>query len=162
MRKVLEITAALVVLLTICSCSVSKEARQLKQEINGSWMLETITTEGISGRVTATLFNEASFNCFVGSSWNFTASNSKGSYNINASGTECSAVQRLVRWSIFEPKGEPKMFQFKRLDDKGNPLDDNAGFRFEITSITGTTMQLKSQISFEGKPATYVYNFVKK
>ncbi len=143
-------------------CSVSKEAAGLKQQINGTWMLQSITTEGIEGKVTATIFNEASFNCFVGSSWNFIAENSTGMYNINTSGTECTGLTRPIRWSIYEPKNEPKQFQFKRLNDNKKDLDNGDGFRLEITSLSKTSMQLKSHITFEDKPAAYVYNFVKK
>ena len=162
MRNLKKIVTAFLLLMIVYSCSVSKDAKGIKQQINGNWMLETITTEGITGKVTATIFNEASFNCFVGSSWNFISNNSMGSYNINASGTECSAVNRLIRWSIYEPKGATKQFQFKRLDDKKKAMDNDEGFRLEIAGLTDNTMQLKSHITFEGKPAVYVYNFVKK
>ena len=73
----------------------------------------------------------------------------------------CTAINRNIRWSVYEPKGEEKKFQFKRLDDKKNPMDDNDGFRLSVTSLTDTNMQLKSAITFEGKPATIVYNFAK-
>lgn len=162
MRNLKKITIGFILLIAISSCSVSKEASSMKQKINGNWMLETITTEGISGKVTATIFNEASFNCFVGSSWNFISGNSLGNYSINASGKDCSGVTRQIRWSIYEPKGAEKQFQFKRLDDKKNEMDNGEGFRLEIAQLNGNTMQLKSHITFEGKPAAYVYNFVKK
>ena len=162
MRNLKKIVTAFLLLMIVYSCSVSKDAKGIKQQINGNWMLETITTEGITGKVTATIFNEASFNCFVGSSWNFISNNSMGSYNINASGTECSAVNRLIRWSIYEPKGATKQFQLKRLNDKKKAMDNDEGFRLEIAGLTDNTMQLKSHITFEGKPAVYVYNFVKK
>ena len=162
MGNVLKITIGFTLLIAISSCSVSKEAGNMKQKINGNWMLETITAEGISGKVTATIFNEASFNCFVGSSWNFIAENSLGNYNINSSGTECSSVNRQIRWSIYEPKGMEKQFQFKRLNDNKKDLDNGDGFRLEIVQLTSTGMQLKSHILFEGKPAAYVFNFVKK
>ncbi len=150
-----------VLIIIISSCSVSREANAIKSKINGNWMLQTISTEGISGKVTAQVFNETSFTCFVGSSWKFSSSNSIGSYNINASGKECSSVSRPIRWSIYEPKGAEKEFQFKRLDDKRNAIDGDEGFRLEIAQLTATTMQLKSHINFEGKPAAYIYNFVK-
>lgn len=153
--------AWLVLILTLNSCTVSKQASLMKQQINGRWLLQNITTEGISGKVTATLFNDASFNCFVGSSWNFVSNNSTGSYQINQSGTECYATTRHIRWSIYEPKGEAKEFQFKKLDDNNKSTDNDEGFRMQVVQLSATTMQLKSNITFEGKPAAYVYNFVK-
>lgn len=162
MKNIQKMLMGFVLAITVYSCSVSKEASSMKQKINGNWMLETITTEGINGKVTATIFNETLFNCFVGSSWNFESNNSSGNYHINASGTECSAITRQIRWSVYEPKGAEKQFQFKRLDDKKNDLDNGDGFRLEIALLTATSMQLKSHITFEGKPAAYTYNFVKK
>ena len=161
MKKLKLFTLGFLLMLAISSCTVSKQANSMRLKINGNWMLQTINTEGISGKVTATIFNEASFKCFVGSSWKFTSSNSLGSYNINASGTECSSTSRPIRWSVYEPKGAEKEFQFKRLDDKRNPIDGEDGFRLEITELSAGTMQLKSHITFEGKPAAYVYNFIK-
>ena len=146
----------------VYSCTVSKEANLMKQKIKGNWMLQTITTEGIQGKVTAVVFNEAPFNCFVGSSWNFVAGNSLGNYHINSSGTECSAITRQIRWSIYEPKGAIKKFQFKKLNEHNKSIDNDEGYRLEISALTNSTMQLKSHITFEGKPAAYIYNFVKK
>lgn len=162
MKNIQKILIGFMLVMAVSSCAVSKEAGLLKQKINGNWMLETITTEGINGKVTATIFNETSFTCFVGSSWNFVAGNSLGDYKINASGTECTAVSRPIRWSIYEPKGATKQFQFKRLDNKKKDLDNGDGFRLEIAQLTANNLQLKSHIMFEGKPATYIYNFVKK
>ena len=161
MKNFKRLSYGLLLIVVISSCSVSKQANSMKSKINGNWMLQTVTTEGISGKVNAQVFNEASFKCFVGSSWKFASNNSMGSYNINASGTECSSISRSIRWSVYEPKGAEKEFQFKRLDDKRNPIDGDEGFRLEIADLTTTTMQLKSHINFEGKPAAYVYNFVK-
>ena len=162
MRYTPKIFTATCLLMLFTACSISKQATGIRQKLNGNWMLQTISTEGINGKVAATIFNEAAFNCFVGSSWNFNANNSLGNYNINTSGKECTGITRQVRWSIYEPKGAVKEFQFKRLDDKRNPMDGDDGFRLEIASLDGNAMQLKSHIQFEGKPATYVYNFVKK
>jgi hypothetical protein len=41
-------------------------------------------------------------------------------------------------------------------------MDDNNGFRLSVGSISDNSMQLRSAITFEGKPGTFVYNFVKK
>lgn len=132
----------------------------MKKKIKGDWILQTINTEGIRGKVTAKLFNETSFNCFVGSTWKFVRNNT-GNYAINSDGKDCNAVSRPIRWSIYEPEGQEKKFQFKRLDNHKKDLDNGEGFRMTIVSLTDTTMQLKSNITFEGNTAAYIYNFVK-
>lgn len=146
----------------VFSCSTSKEARGYKNTINGNWQLQTVVSEGIIGKIKAQVFNEADFNCFVGSTWNFNAHNSLGSYTIQKNADECVALKRNIRWSIYEETGQPKLFQFKRLDDKLKELDpDGGGFRFTIVNVSSNSMQLRSEITFENKPASIIYNFVR-
>jgi hypothetical protein len=144
------------------SCSSSKEARTYKNDINGKWQLQTVATEGIAGNVKAQLLNEAALNCFVGSNWEFNQNNSLGSYSIQQNAGECVAVKRNIRWSIFESPGEPKLFQFKKVDAKYKDIEEgNAGYRFTIVQLDKTSMQLRSDVNFEGKPASFIYNFIK-
>ena len=149
-------------LLFFTACSGSKEARTMKGTIKGDWLLQTVNIEGINSKIEAKVFNEADFNCFIGSTWNFISNNNMGSYTLSGSPSGCSSVTRNIRWSVYEPKGGEREFQFKRLDEKRNPLDDNNGFRLGVTTLTDNTMQLKSAITFEGKAANIVYNFVKQ
>lgn len=154
------IVLCLTVILT--ACSASKEGRTLKRSINGSWTLQTINTEGITEKFAAKVFNEADLNCFIGSTWNLVSNNSSGSYTLVGGQSVCSTLQRNIRWSIYEPKDTPREFQFKRLDGKNQPMDDNDGFRLNISKLDGSKMQLTSAITFEGKPGYIVYNFTKK
>ncbi len=144
------------------ACSSSKQARTYKREINGHWQLQTVVSEGITGKIKIQLFNEADFNCFVGSNWNFDYRNSLGSYILDKNAGECVSIKREIRWSIFEAPGEAKLFQFKRLNKDLKDLDENAGgFRFTILQLDDHVMKLKSDINFEGKPASIIYNFIK-
>ena len=161
MKKIKNILLFLSFATFLVSCASSKEGRTYKKMINGNWQLQTVTTEGITGTVNIKLFNEADFNCFVGSNWNFNNTNSLGSYDITKSTGECVALKRNIRWTVYEEKNEPKLLQFKRLDNKYKAMDNGDGFRFTIVSIEKTTMQLKSNISFEGKTVWIVYNFIK-
>ena len=162
MKKFKVIAAFSLALVFFASCSTSKEARTYKKSIDGNWQLQTVVSEGIMGKVKAQIFNEEDFNCFVGSTWSFNKRNSLGSYTISANGAECVAVKREIRWSVYEATGEPKLFQFKRLNSKLKEMDENsAGFRFTIVQLNNNSMQLKSDIMFEGKPASFIYNFVR-
>lgn len=145
----------------ISSCSMSKEARSYRRDIAGKWQLQTIVSEGIQGTVKTVLFDEADFNCFIGSNWSFTDHNSLGSYTISAT-AGCNPLKRDIRWSIYEAKDEPKLLQFKRLDNKLKEVDANSsGFRFTIVELTKTSMKLKSDLTFEGKPAAFIFNFTR-
>lgn len=163
MKKASFVIYSFLMIFIYSSCSTSKEARTYKKTIDGSWQLQTVVTEGISGKVKALVFNEADFNCFIGSNWNFNDRNSLGTYTITKNADECVSIKRNIRWSIYEATGtEPKLFQFKRLDDNYKEVDDGgAGFRFTIVQVSDNSMQLKSNITFEGKPASFVYNFVR-
>jgi len=154
------ISVCIIALLT--SCSASKEGRGIKKTINGNWVLQTITTEGITGVAKTKVFNEAEFGCFIGSEWNFISNNSMGSYTIVDTKKECPSIKRFIRWSVYEPKDLPKEFQFKRLDDKKDPMDDNNGFRLKIAQLEKNEMRLRSEITVEGRPAAMIYNFVRK
>ena len=150
------------VIIVFSACSVSKEARSIKKTINGNWVLQTITTEGITGVVKTKIFNEAEFGCFIGSEWNFIANNSMGSYTIVDKAKDCVPLKRFIRWSIYEPKDMAKEFQFKRLDDKKNAMDNGNGYRLTVTELDDTKMKLKSEVVFEGHAGTIIYNFVSK
>lgn len=147
---------------TLNACSVSKEARNMKRIINGDWVLETITTEGITGIVKTKIFNEAEFGCFIGSDWNFINNNSMGTYTLVDKSTGCVPLKRYIRWTIFEPEGQEKSFQFKRLDDKKNPMDNGDGYRLKVIELNNTLMKLKSELVFGGNTGAIIYKFVKK
>ena len=150
------------VIVVFASCSGSKEARSIKSSINGNWVLQTVTVEGITGVVKTTVFNEADLSCFIGSEWNFISNNSMGSYTLVDKSKNCTPVKRFIRWSIYEPKDAAKEFQFKRLDDKKNAMDNGDGYRLIVTEHGDNNLKLRSDIVFEGRNSAIIYNFVKK
>ncbi len=154
------ITAFLII--AFSACSVSKEARTMKKTINGDWILQTIITEGITGVAKTKVFNEAEFSCFIGSEWNFISNNSMGSYSIVDKSKDCTPLKRFIRWSIYEPKDLPKEFQFKRLDDSKNAMDNGDGYRLTVTEISQNQFKLRSDIAFGGSAGAIIYNFVRK
>jgi len=155
----LFIAAALSIFLA--ACSSSKEAGTMKKSINGNWTLKTITVEGNNNIINVKVFNEADNNCFIGGTWHFVSNNGTGNYTLPSSADGCTALTRKIRWTIYEPAGEVKQLQFKRLDEKSNPLDDNNGYRLSIASLTDSSMQLKSAITYDNKPVAVIYNFLK-
>ena len=154
---------AFIALLGFSSCSTSKQARTYKKTIDGDWLLKSVVTQGIKGKVKSVIFNEADFNCFVGSTWSFNDRNSLGSYTLaSTNGDGCTSLNRDFRWSIYEATAsDPKLFQFKRLDANLKEMDDGAGFRFDILEATDQSLELRSNFEFEGKPAAFIYHFVK-
>src|SRR5258705_3591431 len=134
--------------LSFSACSVSKETRSMKRDIKGDWVLQTITTEGITGVVKTTIFDEAEFGCFIGSEWNFASNNSMGSYTIVDKSKDCVLLKRYISWSIYEPQDLPKQFQFKRLDDKKNAMDSGDGYKLTATELDHDHMILKADLGY--------------
>ena len=165
MKKINLLCSVLIAALFLASCSSSKEARTYERDITGKWQLQTVVTEGIAlaSQTKAQLLNEADLKCFVGSAWTFNNKTNLGTYTISQNGGECVAVKRYVRWSIYEAAGQPKLLQFKKVDDKYyKDIDEgNSGYRFTILQVDNTTLKLKSDVTFEGKPASFIYNFVR-
>ncbi len=162
MKRAALIFDIILIILLFASCSTSKEARDYRKNVNGNWLLQTVVSEGITGKVKVQLFNEADFNCFIGSTWNFNKDNSLGSYSLPQNANECAAVKKNIRWSVYEAKDQPQLLQFKRLDNKLKEIDENSGgFRFTILKLDNSTMQLRSDLMFENKPAAFIFNFVK-
>lgn len=162
MNKFIFFAASLFIILLAGSCSMSKEARSYRNQVNGNWQLQTVVSEGITGQVKVQLLNEAQLNCFVGSQWNFENKTSLGYYSISQNAGECVAVRRNIRWSIYEAKDEPKLFQFKKVDNKYKPIEEGqAGYRFTILDLQKNSMKLRSDVQFEGKTVSFIYNFVR-
>jgi len=161
MKRAALIFDIVVIILIFTSCATSKGAQNYPKMISGKWELKTIVSEGITGKLETQIFNEADFDCFIGSIWNLNR-NTTGNYNIMQNASECNAVNRNISWSVYEAQDRPSLFQFKRLDDKLKEIDENSGgFRFTIIQLDNKIMHLKSDFNFEGKPAAFIYNFVK-
>ena len=161
-RSALGSLLAALAIVVLASCSVSNEARSIKKNMNGNWILQTVTVEGITGVVKTRVFNEADLACFIGSEWNFVSNNSMGSYSIVDNSKNCTPVKRFIRWSIYEPEDAAKEFQFKRLDDKKNAMDNGDGYRLTVIEHGDNNLKLRSEITFDGRPGAIIYKFVKK
>lgn len=154
MKKIIAIFLILAATILFTACSSSKHTADYSKTINGSWQLKTIVSEGVTGKINTKFFDEAGFNCFVGSSWSFSSNNHLGTYTISKNADECIATKRDISWSIDEPKDQPKQFYFKRLDA-------NSEFRFTIIQLVKDSMQLKSDAIVDGRPASFTYNFIR-
>jgi hypothetical protein len=145
----------------LSACSGSKEIRTMKQEIKGSWTLQTIVTEGASGTIKDKIFSEADFSCFIGSEWKF-SKNGIGSYTIVDKQKICPGIKRLISWSVQSIENFPSTLHFKRLDEKSVPLNNGETFSLVITKLDNAAMKLKVDVMLEGHPTSIIYNFIKQ
>ena len=163
MKKLTILFAFLGVLIVMSSCTATNKAvRDSRKDINGTWQLQKVEADGITGQFKADIFNEADFNCFIGSTWQFNNNNSLGSYTVMANaGNNCNSLQRKFRWSVTENMGLQN-FQFKRLTDDLKEMEpDKGGFIFRILEVSPQNFKIKSDFTFEGKPSSFIYTFVK-
>lgn len=158
MKKWLAPGFLCIIIYSLCACSSGKSIVKPADGIDGSWTLKNITIDGLGGKINANAFNEADYNCFTGSTWQF-STNNNGNYTLENS-THCAALTRTIRWTMLS-LGE-KQLEITRLNN--NAAIDTVPFRLNIISINKTDMQLKhsiNNITFMGKPIEMVYNFVR-
>ncbi|MGB7394886.1 MAG: lipocalin family protein [Pricia sp.] len=148
----------MVLSLALTSCSISKEVREDRKTVDGTWTLNNVVYEGNEGDFKAQLFDDAEAVCFEGSTWFFRNNNSTGNYTI-PTGSLCSGGQRNIRWSIIENEGGGEQLQFKFIDEKKNDINGRTGYRLDLVSLSPSQMTLKSDVSVGGSPVSVVYEF---
>ncbi|MFI1744861.1 lipocalin family protein [Thalassobellus sediminis] len=146
--------------ISLVSCGTSKTIRTSKKVIKGEWTLNSITySQG--GEYNSTLFNDASSECFEGSTWKFIPNNNTGVYTL--SDGNCSIDERHFIFAIKEVNEETGLYDFtlKPTDEKYNSVT-NHGYRLKLSSLTKTTMQWQQFVSVAGSSLTMDMNFIKQ
>lgn len=144
------------------SCSSNRALHKASDALEGTWQLQKLVSEGVTGTINTPLFNEADFECFIGSSWKF-SNNHSGNYSFPASSGEhnCIAVNRNLTWKLYSSPDSPMLLQFKRLGADGKEIDPNfSGYIFSIIQSDKSKIQLRYDININGKPAAFIFNFV--
>jgi hypothetical protein len=143
----------------IFSCGPSKTVQESKKVIKGYWSLDNISYSE-SGNFNVQLFNDASKECFEGSSWRFIPNNNTGNYSIESG--DCPTGQRYFIFSILEIDATSGLYDFmlKPTNEK-KKSETNAGIRLRLAQLTDTAMQWQQTVSLEGKPFTIYMNFSK-
>jgi hypothetical protein len=146
---------AVMILATSCSV-VNKTAGVDRSKFVGTWTITGVNYEGILGAAVSKVFDQASPNAFIGSTWQLTNSG-------NAVYTLTDGTAQSIYWSYYNPGGgEQPMFQFKKVYQGDKVKNVDSGYRLVISNIDNSTMTLKVPVSAEGKPAYVVYSFIKK
>ncbi len=161
MKRILIIAAILCSsLMVLQSCSSTKSTTagaDLKRgKVTGTWLLNSVTFEGIPSLAVRSLFDEASYKCFEGSTWKLTNSGN-GSYTLPG-GAECAAKTQTIFWSV---STADETFQFKKIYEGDKAKNVTAGYRLILAATTGDNLILKSPIEYGSKTAYIVLNFSK-
>ncbi|WP_432711637.1 hypothetical protein [Pedobacter sp.] len=161
MKRILFIAAIFCSsLMVLQSCSTTKSgsgSASLKRgNVSGTWVLNNVTFEGIPAIAVKNLFGEASYKCFIGSTWNLTNSGN-GSYTL-LGGNECAAGTQSIFWSV--STGD-ETFQFKKLYEGDKAKNVDTGYRLVLSSASGDNLILKSPIEYGSSTAYVVLNYSK-
>ena len=153
MNKLIKYALGLLIAtVLLAACAASKDTRKTKRAISGDWVLKTVSTEGINGKFTSKVLNEADYNCFIGSIWHF-GSNGTGSYTLDGMSKDCPSQKRAINWSL--EKDTANRVQLKRMDD-------NSDYHLSVVTADKANIQLRSEMIVNGHAAAIIYNFEKK
>lgn len=154
------ILIATAIFLTACT-STTQLAKETTKLMRGNWQISNVNFIGVqSNQVKATVFNQASSQCFVNSQWNFVANNNTGNYQFNNSEANCPNTQTTnFKWFIKEQAGEAYLM-FKPIGNNQKAKNITTGYQLKVISSAEDAMVLAQEIMFEGSPITinYTYN----
>ena len=161
MKRILVIAAILCSSLMILqSCSSTKSttagASLRRGNVSGTWVLNDISFEGVPAANVKSLFSEASYKCFIGSTWTLTNSGN-GSYLLPGT-TDCPTRTQSIFWSV---STADETFQFKKLYEGDKAKNVTEGYRLILSAATGDNLVLKSPVEYGSSPANIVLNFTK-
>jgi hypothetical protein len=157
MKKILFIMLAA---LLVVSCGTSKVVKESKKTLKGTWNLDNINYGEANGVYDVKLFDDASSECFVGSTWRFIPNNNFGNYEIT--GANCSSGKRYFVWTIPDVKNATSYdILLKPTDEKMNSTMNNKGYRLSLDYLSDDSLRFTQTLQVDGKPFTIYMNFTK-
>jgi len=154
-----KLIVLLLVVATGFSCGPSKTVQQSRKVLKGYWNLDNISYDR-AGTYKVTLLNDASADCFEGSTWRFIPNNNTGNYTID--NPDCPTGERNFRFSIAEVDANSGLYDFmlKPTDAKGKSAD-NSGVRIRLAHLDDNSMRWEQTVSMDGSPFTITMSFSK-
>lgn len=146
-----------VMIMQSCSPKATGGATTARRgDVTGNWTVSSITFEGIPDVAVKSFLGEASYKCFENSTWNLTNSGN-GTYTI-VGGNACAAKEQKIFWSVNTAGGT---FQFKKLYEGDKAKNVTEGYVLNLGPSDGTTMVIKSPITYGNTTAYVNLNFTK-
>lgn len=157
MKKKFSLIVATFFSFLLFSCSTSKNATNLKpnrNHLSGTWTISDINVNAPSGYKITTVFDEAPYNDFKGSSWNL-IKNGNGSFSLN------NGSRENIYWGV-DGKGNNAQFSFKKLNGM-KPGNVKSGYKLDLGPITSNSFTATSTINVgTDSTGTITYTFTKK
>jgi len=161
MKKLIQYSIiALFISVVYSSCSttqkaVSYTAGASRSKFVGTWVCNTVTYQDIISGTVQKVFDQASPQAFVNSTWILTNSGN-GQYSL------VNGSSQSIFWSYYNPgNGEVPAFQFKKVYQGDKAKNVDTGYRLIISSIDGNSMILNTPVDMAGKTGYVVYSFTK-
>ena len=157
MKKIFQILLPVLAVISIFSaCGVpAAMTGSSRARFVGTWTLNSVNYDGLVKGSVQTVFDQASPEAFVGSTWALTNSGN-GQYTLN------NGTSQTLFWSLLKDNvSGTTMFQFKKIYQGDKPKNVPDGYQLVINDNDGNMMTLKSPVAFGGKTGYVVYSFTK-
>ena len=162
MKKILQTSIAILALTFIFSaCSTPQNANSGTTSSNvsrgkfvGTWTLTNVAYDGLVQGAVQNVFDQASPEAFVGSTWKFTNSGN-GTYTLT------NGTSQTIFWSVFNGGTTGTQFQFKKLYEGDKAKNVQEGDRLDIGVINNTSMTLRSPVAIGNSNGYIIYSFAK-
>ena len=130
-----------------------------RKAIKGNWVLDIISYNE-TGHFSVKLFNDASKDCFEGSTWRFVTNNNRGYYTVEDA--SCQTGERYFIFNVVETEPSAGMYDFmlKPTDEKYKS-ETNAGFRLRLAQMSDMMMRWEQTVTLDGNPFIISMNFSK-
>jgi len=154
----IRILSLLVAVLFLSACGTTKVVRSTQKGLKGNWVLSSITTSEGNLVDIKTLFNQASPQCFEGSTWSFVSNNNSGTYQFQNSG--CDTSTHSIKWFMEEAENDV-YFLWKFIPEGLKAKDVKAGYQLRLMYESETDLELEQEAAFEGEFIKIYYHFTK-
>ncbi|MBC7744275.1 MAG: hypothetical protein H7096_04170 [Flavobacterium sp.] len=159
MKKIIYSIALLfVAMAVITACSTTRKTSDTNKlgrgKITGTWLVNSITYEGIPENAVQSVFDQGPASVFQGSTWTLTNSG-KGIYALT------NGTVQSIFWSMSDNAGTPE-FSFKKLMDNEKPKAVESGYKLMVGNADGENLVLKAPVEYNGGTGYIVYNMTKK
>ncbi len=159
MKKfIYSIAVLFTTIVVFTACSASRRVAETNDigrgKVTGTWMVNSITYEGIVENAVQSVFDQGPASVFQGSTWTLTNSG-KGIYALT------NGTTQSIFWSLNQSAGSPE-FTFKKIDDGERAKNVDAGYKLMLATADGDNLILKAPVQYSGGTGYIVYNMVKK
>lgn len=157
MKKNITLFISIIFTIVLFSCSTSKNATNLKpnrNHLSGTWIISDINLNVPSEYKITTVFDEAPYSDFKGSTWSL-IKNGKGSFTLN------NGTKENIYWGV-DGKGDNAQFEFKKLNGM-KPRNVENGYKLDLGPISSNSFTATSMINTgSDSTGTITYTFTKK